>query len=64
MTKRNTVFWITLLMALLTLTFNACDKKEEMLGDRMGNPVADSADLAEFYVGGDLSYTSEMEKRA
>ena len=62
MTKRNTVFWITLLMALLTLTFNACDKKEEMLGDRMGNPVADSADLAEFYVGGDLSYTSEMEK--
>lgn len=62
MTKKNTVFWITLLMALLTLTFNACDKKEEMLGDRMGNPVADSADLAEFYVGGDLSYTSEMEK--
>lgn len=62
MKKKKTLFWMTLLVSLLALTFAACDTKNEMLGDRTGDPVADSAALTEFYVGGDLSYTSELEK--
>ena len=54
---------MSLYITLITITFIACDTKEEMLGDRIGDPMADSVELADFYVGADLSYTSELEKR-
>ena len=53
---------MSLYITLITITFIACDTKEEMLGDRIGDPMADSVELADFYVGADLSYTSELEK--
>lgn len=61
-TCKKSVFWMSLFITLITITFIACDTKEEMLGDRIGDPMADSVELANFYVGADLSYTSELEK--
>mgnify|MGYP004598315055 FL=1 len=61
-TCKKSVFWMSLYITLTTITFIACDTKEEMLGDRIGDPMADSVELADFYVGADLSYTSELEK--
>lgn len=61
-TCKKSVSWMSLYITLITITFIACDTKEEMLGDRIGDPMADSVELADFYVGADLSYTSELEK--
>ncbi len=62
MKKKKTAICACLCTTLLAITFNACETKEEMLGDRQGNPMADSVYMSDFYVGGDLSYTAELEK--